>query len=153
MCCSLHWEPTISAAEIWSLTSYSFSTRTTVVSHSSSSKYDSPFWHVCALHHDNSQTELCYYKVFIFRKLNLKCSHVLSLYFVRVPCTVFWETTAECAWPICMTGSALLWRGPLLFALASAQPCPWRSPPLCGSLMTLQTKSIASMRPSASTSL
>lgn len=75
-----------------------------------------------------------------------------SLYFFRVPYTAFWGTTVECAWPTCTTGSALLWRGLLLCALASAQPCLWRSPPLCASSMISLTKSIASMRPLASTS-
>lgn len=137
MCCSLHWEPTISAAEIWSLMSLSFSTRTTALLLSSNSKYDSQ---LC------TTETLEQLLIFIYLLL-------LYLHLSRVPCTVCWGITAECAWPICMTGSALLWRGLPLSGPASAQPCLWRSPPLCGSSMISQTKSIASMRPSASTSL
>lgn len=49
MCCSLHWEPTISAAEILSPMSWSFSTRTMAASLSSSSKYVRPLWHICVV--------------------------------------------------------------------------------------------------------
>lgn len=79
-------------------------------------------------------------------------THMLRVYVSRVPCTVFWGITVECVWPICTTGSALLLHGLASFVLASAQPCLSRSLPLCGFLTTLQTKFIASMRPSALTS-
>lgn len=137
MCCSLHWEPTISAAETSSPMSLSFSTQTTALLLSSNSKYGSQ---LCT---KNSWTVI-YICRFIL---------ILYLYFSRVPCTVFWGITAACAWPICMIGSVLLWRGLPSYGLASAQPCLWRSPQLCGSLTILQTKSIGSMRPSALTSL
>lgn len=137
-CYTLHWEPTISAAEIWSLTSLSSSTQTTAASHSSSSKYDSP---LCALQHRNSP------KFYTFNNLNV------IFYTSRVPCTVSWGITMECAWPICTTGSASLWRGPPSYAPVSAQPCLWRSPPLCGSSTTSRTKFIVSTRPSGLTSL
>lgn len=111
------------------------------------------------LNPDNSSVTQQQFKVWRFslaclcralkRRTSEELSKVLNVLCMspRVPCTVFWGTTVECAWPTCTTGSALLWRGPPLYALASAQPCLWRSPPLCGCLMTSLTKSIGSMRP------
>lgn len=45
-----------------------------------------------------------FFKTCVCRKPRLK----YSLFISRVPCIAFWVIPSECAWQICMTGSALL---------------------------------------------